>query len=124
MPKAERLAEAGLAYEQALALARDGATAASRVWLSAASQTFSSGRDGSANAIEMLRLGEALLRELSDREVLAPLLCIRGRAEVAVGERARAGATLAEAEAMATAMGATPDTELGRGLAALRAALA
>ena len=101
-----------------------GATAASRVWLSAglADLQLRQGRVG--EAIEMLRLGEALLRELSDREVLAPLLCIRGRAEAAAGERARAGATLAEAEAMATAMGATPDTELGRELAALRAALA
>ena len=56
--------------------------------------------------------------------MLAPLLCIRGRVEVAVGERARAGATLAEAEAMATALGSTPDPEVGRELARLRAALA
>ena len=75
-------------------------------------------------AIEMLRAGEALLRELSDRETLACLLCIRGRAEAAAGECDRAVATLAEAEAMATAMGSTADTELGRELAKLRAALA
>jgi hypothetical protein len=56
--------------------------------------------------------------------MLAVLLCVRGRAEAAVGERDRAAATLAEAESMATAMGSAPDTELGRGLAALRAALA
>ncbi len=74
-------------------------------------------------ATALLRAGEALLREVSDREVLAPLLCIRGRAELVAGHRSRAAATLAEAEAMAVAMRSAPDTELGRGLAALRSAL-
>jgi len=120
----ERLNEAGLAYEQVLALARErGYRRLEGLALAGlADLQLRQGRVGEAT--EMLRLGEALLRELSDREVLAPLLCIRGRVEVAVGERARAAATLAEAEAMATALGATPDTDLGRGLAALRAALA
>jgi hypothetical protein len=77
-----------------------------------------------AEATEMLGAAEALLRQLCDREALAPLLCIRGRAELAAGERSRAVATLAEAEAMSAAMRAAPDTELGRGLAALRTALA
>ena len=115
---------ADLDYEQALALARErGYRRLEGLALGGlADLRLRQGRAGEAS--EMLRLGEALARELSEREVLAPLLCIRGRAEVAAGERAGAAATLAEAEAMATAMGATPDTELGRELARLRAALA
>jgi len=120
----QRPLEAGRLYEEALVLARErGDRRIEGVALSGlADLRLRTGCVG--EAIEILRGAEALLRELSDRQALAPLLCIRGRAEAAIGERAAAGATLAEVESIAAAMGSTPDTELGRQLAALRAALA
>jgi predicted ATPase/class 3 adenylate cyclase/Tfp pilus assembly protein PilF len=122
--EAGRLAEADAALDAALALARAGGHRRLEgvVLGGLADVRLRQGRGGEAT--ELLRAGEALLRELSDREVLATLLCIRGRAELAAGERSCAVATLGEAEAMAVAMRSSPDTELGRGLAALRAALA
>lgn len=67
---------------------------------------------------------EALLREVGDRMRLIWLLCGRARAEGDVGNRALAESTLGEAEALAAAIGAAPDSELGREIAATREGLA
>jgi len=74
-------------------------------------------------AIDSLRVGEALLREVGDREGLAKLLCVRGRAEMSAGERERAGDALAEAESLAAAIGSHPSSELGREISMLRQAV-
>ena len=55
---------------------------------------------------------------------LAKLLCIRGRAEVVVGDLDAARAALAEAETVAAATDAGPDSELARRIVTLREALA
>ena len=120
---AQRLTEAGVAYEQALAHAREGGYRQLEGMVLGGLADIEHRQGRVRESIEILRKGEALLREISDREALAPLLCIRGRAEVAAGDRSGAAVTLAEAESMAKAMGSTPDTDLGRQLAALRAAL-
>lgn len=119
-----RFAEARAHYEQALALAREaGYRRLEGAVLGGLGDLLV--KQGQADAaLELLRSGEALLRVVADREELAKLLCILGRAEVACGERARAGAALDEAETLAAAMGTTPDTDIGRELAVLRAALA
>ncbi len=75
-------------------------------------------------ARELLAQGEALLREIDDQLVLAVLLCDRGHAEVAGGDLGAARTALAAAETLAQTMGAGPDSELGRKIAALRATLA
>ena len=75
-------------------------------------------------ALERVRAGEAILREVADREELSKLLCVRGTIEAAVGERDLAGAALAEAESIAAAMGSDPTSEVSREIAALRDALA
>jgi hypothetical protein len=69
-------------------------------------------------------LGESALRELGDRPELAKLLCIRGRANLAAGDAARAHGALAEAESHAATVGAAHDAGLDRGIARLRDALA
>ena len=55
---------------------------------------------------------------------LAGLLCTRGQAEVAAGDLDLARAALAEAEGVMAAIGAGPESELGREVAKLRAAIA
>ena len=67
--------------------------------------------------------GERLLREVGDRFNLGTLLCARGEAERASGDLALARASLAEAESLAAATGAGPDSDLGRSIARLRASL-
>jgi predicted ATPase/class 3 adenylate cyclase/Tfp pilus assembly protein PilF len=75
-------------------------------------------------ARELLQRGESLLREVGDQLGLVSLLCDRGRAEVAAGDLHAARAALASAETVAKAMGAGPDSEVGRGIVALRDTLA
>ena len=67
-----------------------------------------------------VRAGEAILREVADREELSKLLCVRGTIEAAVGERDLAGAALAEAEAIAKAMGSGSSPSLAARSTALR----
>ena len=76
-----------------------------------------------AEARAALRDGETVLREIGDALDLAKLLCVAGRVEVAAGDRQAATSALAQADAAAAALGATPASELGQGLARLRAAL-
>ncbi len=75
-------------------------------------------------ALLKLRAGEQLLREVGDRLELGKLLCVRGQAEFALGDREAARASLAEADAAVQALGAGPESELGRDAARLRELLA
>ena len=65
--------------------------------------------------------GEALLRAMSDRLSLGVLLCCRGEAAHLAGDPDAAKKALAEAESLATAIGAGPDSELGLALSRVRA---
>jgi predicted ATPase/class 3 adenylate cyclase len=71
-----------------------------------------------------VRAGEAILREIADREELSKLLCVRGRIEAAAGQREGARAALAEAESVAEAMGCDPASDVCREIAMLRDVLA
>ena len=67
--------------------------------------------------------GEAFLRNHADQIELLKLLCTRGQVELARGRRDAALAALAEAEAGAAAMGASPTSVLAREIEALRRAI-
>jgi tetratricopeptide (TPR) repeat protein len=75
-------------------------------------------------ALDSVRAGETILREVLGREELGKLLCVRGGIEVALADRDRARAALDEAKSIAGAIGSVPSSELGRAIAALREALA
>ena len=82
-------------------------------------------RDGHiAEAGALLAQGEALLRGVGYQLELGKLLCTRGRADAASGDEHRAAAALAEAESLATAFGASPESELHHEIDKLRKALA
>ena len=82
-------------------------------------------RQGSfGEAREALRAGEALLREIGDKLGLAALLCNLGRAEVLAGDLDTARTALAAAKTVAEAIGAGPDSEVGRAIDKLRETLA
>ena len=115
-----RTEEARTYWAQALAIHRavgnrrlEGATLASLGDLLARQGLVGEAREAFAT-------GEALLRLVNDRLALGTLLCFHGRAEVAVGEIDVGRAKLADAETVATAMGAGPDSALGREIAKLR----
>ena len=74
-------------------------------------------------ARELLKTGECPLREAGDRFELAKILCIRGRIDAASGDRDSAQSALAEAETLAVAMIAGPESELTRKIAELRVLL-
>ncbi|MEM7244457.1 MAG: tetratricopeptide repeat protein [Acidobacteriota bacterium] len=67
--------------------------------------------------------GESLLRELQHPLQLGLLLAARGHAALASGDESAARARLAEAEELASQVGAGADSELGRRLAVLRSSL-
>jgi len=75
-------------------------------------------------AWDALTTGEEILRHVGDRFALAMLLCARVELEQGGGNDAAARATLAEAETLATQVGAGAGSELGLRLAKLRQALA
>ena len=64
--------------------------------------------------------GETLLRAMSDRLSLGVLLCGRAEAAHLAGNVNAAKGALAEAESLATAIGAGPESELGLALARVR----
>jgi len=64
--------------------------------------------------------GEALLRAMSDRLSLGVLLCCRAEGAQLAGDLDAARRALAEAESLASASGAGPDSELGLALARVR----
>jgi len=69
-------------------------------------------------AREALRRAEHLLREIDARVDVGKLLCVRADVERQTGNPAAAEAALEEARAIAEAVGAGPDSELARLLAA------
>jgi hypothetical protein len=64
--------------------------------------------------------GATILRELGDRVALGKLLCVRAEIELGDGAMDTARAALDEAQAHAIAVGALPDSELGRKVAEVR----
>ncbi len=119
-----RMEEANTHYESALGMIRETGDrrAEGMVLSSVADLLILQGRIDEAN--EALSTGEAILREVGLPLELAELLCTRGQAEVATGDLGAARTTLAEAETLMAAIGAGPDSELGREIAKLRVALA
>ena len=120
----ERIQEALTRCEQALVVLRDvrnarheGAALSLRGDLLAQLGRFEEARAS-------LQAGEAILRKVGDQHALVRLLCARGHAEAAAGNPAAAHEALGAAEALAAASGVMPESEPGRALAALRAALA
>ena len=71
-------------------------------------------------ALEVLREGEAVLREIGNPLELAGLLCVKGRAAIAAGEPKVARGALEEAEAIAGRLAATPNASLAQDIKALR----
>jgi predicted ATPase/class 3 adenylate cyclase len=117
------MAEARQHYEAALANAREVhyPTAQGVVFGALGDILAKEGRF--AEARELLKLGECTLREAGDRFELAKILCIRGRIDAAAGDRDSAQSALAEAETLAVAMIAGPESELTRKIAELRVLL-
>jgi predicted ATPase/class 3 adenylate cyclase/Tfp pilus assembly protein PilF len=117
------LAEARQHYEAALANAREVhyPTAQGVVFGGLGDILAKEGRFEEAR--ELLKSGECTLREAGDRFELAKLLCIRGRIEAAAGDRDSAQSALAEAETLAVAVVAGPESELTRKIAELRGLL-
>ncbi|MDE2296593.1 MAG: tetratricopeptide repeat protein, partial [Burkholderiales bacterium] len=76
-----------------------------------------------AEGRECLVIGEALLRESSDRLSLALLLCARAESEHLAGASAAALQFLQEARVLATQADVGEDSELGRALARLKSML-
>ena len=71
-------------------------------------------------ARELLDASEAILRSVEDVFGLGYLHCERARLEAAAGRPDAARARLAEAERAARTLGAGPDTEMGKELAAVK----
>jgi len=61
-----------------------------------------------------------VLREVGDREELCKLVCVRGTIEKELGHPENAREALREAEALAKAMAAEANSEVGQAIAALR----
>jgi predicted ATPase/class 3 adenylate cyclase len=115
-----RTAEARTRYEAALAVARElgdrrseGQVLGYLGLLHARQARFDTARD-------CLDSGEVLLRAMSDRLSLGVLLCGRAEASHFAGDIDAAKDVLAEAESLAAAVGAGPDSELGLALARVR----
>jgi hypothetical protein len=75
------------------------------------------------DALRECREGEALLRVVDDRVVLARVLCLRAELEHALGDPTAAAACLGEAERLAEAFGAVPGSAFCQALDAARAAI-
>jgi predicted ATPase/class 3 adenylate cyclase/Tfp pilus assembly protein PilF len=117
------IAEARKHYEAALANAREVhyPTAQGVVYGALGDILATEGRFEEAR--ELLKSGECTLREAGDRFELAKLLCVRGRIEAALGDRASAQSALAEAETLAMAIVAGADSELSTKIVELRVLL-
>jgi len=72
---------------------------------------------------QLLDFALTLLREAGDRLELAKALCRRGHLDLDRGQRPAAASAQAEAESIADAVGAGPQSELGDALAMLRVAI-
>jgi predicted ATPase/class 3 adenylate cyclase/Tfp pilus assembly protein PilF len=119
-----RLDEAGSCYDLALAHARAaGYRRLEGVVLGGFGELLAR-RGRPEEGLVEIRAGEALLREIGDREELARLLCGRGIMEARLGARDLAREALAESESIANAIGSSAGSELASAIAALREALA
>jgi hypothetical protein len=78
-------------------------------------------RGGGEAARATLARGEAILRELDERLELAKLVCFRAELAFERGEAGIARTLLEEVEAITAPLGLTPESELGRTVATLRA---
>ncbi len=74
-------------------------------------------------ALDAIGEAEALAREREDRQSLSGLLCLRAELELRRGDRAAARRRLDEASALAKEVEVEPDSELGRALVRLSAAI-
>ncbi|TMG74819.1 MAG: tetratricopeptide repeat protein, partial [Betaproteobacteria bacterium] len=115
-----RPAEARTRYEAALAVARDLGDRRSEGQVLGYLGLLHARQARFDEARTCLDTGEALLRVISDRLSLGVLLCGRAEAEHLAGDLDAAKNALAEAESLATATGAGPDSELGLALARVR----
>jgi len=115
-----RPAEARTRYEAALAVARELGDRRSEGQVLGYLGLLHARQARFDEARTCLDTGEALLRAMSDRLSLGVLLCGRAEAEYLAGDLDAAKDALAEAESLATATGAGPDSELGLALARVR----
>ena len=115
-----RPAEARNRYEAALALARELGDRRSEGQVLGYLGLLHARQAQFGQARTCLDAGEALLRAASDRLSLGILLCGRAEAEHLAGDLDAATSALAEADSLATATGAGPDSELGFALARVR----
>ena len=74
-------------------------------------------------AVDLTERGEHIFREIDDPLALAEILATKGRALAGLGQRDAAFAALVEAEAIATRIGAKPDSHLQLKVARLRESL-
>jgi predicted ATPase/class 3 adenylate cyclase len=115
--------EARIHYDRALAINRElGNRRHEGIVLRCLAELLTNQRMTS-EAESALELGERRLREVGDRLELAKLLCTRGHLHAAKGDVEPARAALSEAEALGVALSIGTNTELGRGIAQLRASL-
>jgi predicted ATPase/class 3 adenylate cyclase/Tfp pilus assembly protein PilF len=119
-----RMAQAWAHQQQALAIARELDDRRTEGFVLSNLGDLLTDQGRIAEAREALRAGESRLREVGDLLMLAMLLCTRGRAEASVGESDLAHSLLAEAEAVAVALGTGRDSGLALEIDRLRAALA
>ena len=119
-----RAGEARARYEDALEVHREvgDPRGEGTVLANLANLATSQGLWGVAAA--SLDRGEALLRDVDDKVELGKLLCRRGHLQRRQGHLPEAAHSLAEADALAQTTSASPESELGHAIAALREALA
>jgi len=115
-----RPAEARARYDAALAMARDLGDRRSEGQVLGYLGLLHARQARFDEAHTCLDTGETLLRAMSDRLSLGVLLCGRAEAARLVGDLDAAKHALAEAESLATAIGAGPESELGLALARVR----
>ena len=115
-----RPAEARTRYEAALAVARELGDRRSEGQVLGYLGLLHARQARFEQARACLDTGEALLRAMSDRLGLGVLLCGRAESAHLAGDLDAAKDALAEAESLATAVGAGSDSELGLALARVR----
>jgi len=115
-----RPAEARTSYEAALVVARELGDRRSEGQVLGYLGLLHAREARIDDARRCLDTGEALLREISDRMSLGVLLCGRTEAAHRAGELDAAKDSLVEAESLATAIGAGPESELGVALVRAR----
>jgi predicted ATPase/class 3 adenylate cyclase/tetratricopeptide (TPR) repeat protein len=118
-----RFAEARPRLERALEIARETGERRQQgaALRSLGELALKSGHSDAASAI--FGEAEALLRAVGDRHYLATVLCGRAELARAAGDRASARRLVGEASELATLLGASPESQLGRAIAVLAASL-